>query len=191
MPGSNALITTSATAGLPHWLTSPVIAPLFTSMGIFANSPHRAPNHVLINEYRPGQGIMPHEDGLAYWPLVATVSLGGATVLDIHRKKDRECDGHDERNGDDDGACGKSRILQESRSLLVTTGEMYTQCLHGIAEVEADEDLREETVCNWQLLGEKDKWASQARNQRTTRISLTFRDVPKVKNLAGRSAMRN
>lgn len=28
---------------------------------IFADSPHQRPNHVLINEYPPGIGIMPHK----------------------------------------------------------------------------------------------------------------------------------
>ncbi len=53
---------------------------------LFGQSPHQGPNHVLINEYQPGQGIMPHEDGAAYWPVVATVSLGAPIVLDIYGK---------------------------------------------------------------------------------------------------------
>lgn len=28
---------------------------------IFQSSPHHRPNHVLINEYPPGVGIMPHK----------------------------------------------------------------------------------------------------------------------------------
>ncbi len=28
---------------------------------MFASSPHGRPNHVLINEYPPGVGIMPHK----------------------------------------------------------------------------------------------------------------------------------
>ena len=53
---------------------------------LFSASPHSAPNHVLVNEYRPGQGIMAHEDGAAYFPIVATVSLGAPIVLDIYGK---------------------------------------------------------------------------------------------------------
>ncbi|XHF97913.1 hypothetical protein AWENTII_001488 [Aspergillus wentii] len=69
---SNTLIDSP----LPSWLVSPTIAPRFDALGIFANAPHGRPNHVLINEYQPGQGIMPHEDGAAYHPLVATMRRG-------------------------------------------------------------------------------------------------------------------
>lgn len=31
---------------------------------LFARSPHQRPNHVLINEYPPGIGIMPHKVSL-------------------------------------------------------------------------------------------------------------------------------
>mgnify|MGYP006166591699 CR=1 FL=1 len=33
------------------------------------------PNHVLINAYSPGQGILPHKDGPAYYPRVAILSV--------------------------------------------------------------------------------------------------------------------
>lgn len=72
------------------------------------------------------------------------------------------------------------RILQEPRSLLITTGAAYTDTLHGIAEVKEDVDLDETTVANWMLLGDRESIAaSGGRNERTTRISLTFRDVLK------------
>lgn len=32
-------------------------------------------NHVLVNEYQPGQGIMAHQDGPLYTPAVAILSL--------------------------------------------------------------------------------------------------------------------
>jgi hypothetical protein len=56
-------------AKLPPWLIEPVITRLLalpvtaadTSTNIFSSSPHKAPNHVLINEYPPGVGIMPHK----------------------------------------------------------------------------------------------------------------------------------
>ncbi|XWS57168.1 hypothetical protein CRYUN_Cryun09bG0150100 [Craigia yunnanensis] len=40
-------------------------------------------NHVLINEYLPNQGIMPHQDGPAYYPVVAILSLGSPVVMDF------------------------------------------------------------------------------------------------------------
>ena len=47
-------------------------------------------NHVLINEYKPGQGIMAHTDGPAYYPVVATISTGGGQLLNIRTKENKE-----------------------------------------------------------------------------------------------------
>jgi alkylated DNA repair protein alkB family protein 6 len=38
------------------------------------------PNHVLLNEYLPGQGISPHLDGDLFYPTIATVSLGNYKI---------------------------------------------------------------------------------------------------------------
>lgn len=100
---------------LPTWLIDPMV-PRLQAIPLalegeakmdhaFASSPHGAPNHVLVNVYEPGQGIMPHEDGAAYWPVVATVSLGSAIVLELYGKNE-------------DGSRQKEaayRILQEPR----------------------------------------------------------------------------
>ena len=54
---------------MPDWLREPVITRLLSipvsaagnpSSNLFSESPHGQPNHVLINEYPPGVGIMPH-----------------------------------------------------------------------------------------------------------------------------------
>ena len=74
------------------------------------------------------------------------------------------------------------RVLQEPRSLLITTGELYTECLHGIHEVKVDEDLNSDKIVNWNLLGDKEPFA-EGSAARETRISLTFRDVKKVQKL--------
>lgn len=75
---------------------------------MFEYAPHKAPNHVLVNEYKPGEGIMAHEDGAAYWPVVATVSLGASIVLDIYEKGEEPIGGlKDDRK--------RYRILQEPR----------------------------------------------------------------------------
>jgi alkylated DNA repair protein alkB homolog 6 len=162
------------------------VDPRLDALGVFNDAPHKAPNHVLINEYQPGQGIMAHEDGAAYFPLVATVSLGGAIVLDLYEKQ-RHDDADDDRNSR--GSGGESRrpryrILQEPRSLLVTTGSLYTEYLHGIAEREIDDDVTAATIANWELLRDRERYAAGGGSyRRQTRTSLTYRDVLKVRPL--------
>ncbi|KAL1889816.1 hypothetical protein Sste5346_008674 [Sporothrix stenoceras] len=186
-------------APLPPWLVDPVITRLLTIPvrtgrndddendgkekngevdNIFSNSPHQRPNHVLINEYPPGVGIMPHKDGSAYHPVVCTVSLGASLCLNIYKNNE-------------DGTLRTepvARILQEPRSLLVTTNTLYTDYLHGIADIEKDVDLSESTVANWDLLRSKEPFAS-GQNARETRVSLTYRDVLKVSKLGNKFGM--
>ncbi|EGD76974.1 Alkbh6 protein [Salpingoeca rosetta] len=71
---------------LPSWL-SPWTKTV-SDLGIFGEDRLQA-NHVLINEYEPGQGIMPHEDGPLYVPTIATISLGSHTVLNFYDKQQR------------------------------------------------------------------------------------------------------
>ena len=47
-------------------------------------------NHVLVNEYQPGQGIMAHTDGSAYSTVVATITTGGGQILNIRKKENKE-----------------------------------------------------------------------------------------------------
>lgn len=166
---------------LPNWLTDPVIPRILAlskdeegnkNDNIFADSPHGAPNHVLVNEYLPGQGIMPHKDGSAYHPVVCTVSLGTSLCLDIYGSNE---DGTREPDP-------RWRIFQEPRSLLITTDDLYTEYLHGIADVTVDIDLREKTIANWSLLGAP-HLISDGTSERQTRTSLTYRDVLKVSRL--------
>lgn len=161
---------------LPAWLVDPIVEPRFNALGIFKDSPHQAPNHVLVNEYLPGQGIMPHEDGAAYYPLVATVSLGAPIVLDVYHKHPEDNQSANAKNIGFGNNPPQYRILQERRSLLVTRGKMYTELLHGIAETTRDEHINSKTICNWELLRDKETYMS-GWVERETRISLTYRDV--------------
>ena len=167
---------TLLSANLPKWLSDPVIPRLLqisvessVKTNVFSDSPHRMPNHCLINEYLPGQGIHAHEDGDAYYPVVATVSLGSHIVLNVKSKAGGE-------------HVGEWRILQEPKSLLITTGSLYTDFLHGISEVEFDEKLERGSIINWDLLGDQATYA-EGWVIREKRVSLTFRDVKKVQNL--------
>jgi alkylated DNA repair protein alkB family protein 6 len=168
---------------LPAYLTNPVVQ-RFTELAIFKDTPHRQPNHVLINEYRPGEGIMPHEDGGAYAPVVATVSLGGSLCLEVTAKPSSADDDND---ASEKRYALPTRILQEPRSLLITTGDAYRDLMHGIPGVEVDEDLSEHTVANWALLADAESVvAAGGRTVRETRVSLTYRDVLKVSSAASK-----
>lgn len=59
---------------------------------------------------------------------------------------------------------------------------MYTGCLHDISEVEVDENLGGAEIVNWGLLGDQAPFIG-GRAARDVRVSLTFRDVCKVRSL--------
>ncbi|KAL6157836.1 hypothetical protein ACJBU6_03653 [Exserohilum turcicum] len=206
---------------LPAYLTTPVVD-RFKALGIFEHTPHQQPNHVLVNEYRPGEGIMPHEDGDAYAPVVATVSLGAALCLDVVRKpakardeedgssnrrrsssengpvaapEDQIHDGEEEKEEASSSSSSSTngefklptRIYQERRSLLVTTGAAYCTLMHGISGIAVDEGLNEESVANWQLVGDtRTLEAMGGMSARGVRTSLTYRDVLRVSAAASK-----
>jgi alkylated DNA repair protein alkB family protein 6 len=118
---------------------------------------------------------MPHKDGSAYHPVVCTVSLGASLCLEIYGTNE---------NGTNETE-PRWRILQEPRSLLITTDDLYTEYLHGIADIKADVDLSHETIANWSLLRSPNDFADGI-SQRQTRTSLTYRDVLKVSKLGSK-----
>uniref|UniRef100_A0A915BLG5 Fe2OG dioxygenase domain-containing protein n=1 Tax=Parascaris univalens TaxID=6257 RepID=A0A915BLG5_PARUN len=159
--GKKALISDD---NIPHWLNF-AINKLMSLPDSFPAS--NRPNHVLINEYQPGQGIMAHTDGPAFYPLVSTISLGSDLFLDYYRP-----------------VCPQNTIskelryvgsmLLERRSLILVTDEAYSYYLHEIDERLIDEIT--EKVFNRCIaqkeIGEK--------IDRKLRVSLTIRNVPKV-----------
>lgn len=78
---------------------------------------------MLINEYSPGEGIMPHTDGSAYYPLVATLSLSSQSVVHFWSRELR---------------APNFSIIMPQRSLLLFTGESYYNMLHSIEAVPLD-----------------------------------------------------
>ena len=120
---------------------------------------------------------MPHSDGNAYFPQVATISLGEGCFLDLYSVNKI-------KNGNDaDSATNLSAIttMQPAysvylppRSLLVLTGLNYTDYLHGIIDYETYKV--HENVVN---LHEELKIGDVMRRE-NTRVSLTFRCVKRV-----------
>lgn len=150
--------------GLPAFLASyPDLVGRLESSGAFAGTRHERPNHCLINEYLPGQGIMPHDDGPAYEPVTATISLGSHALLDIYEwiddaslalagaAKGTLSHATGEASAAPAGATERRArgarapdptfsLLQEPRSLLITRGTAYHDWLHGIADRAQDTD---------------------------------------------------
>ncbi|KAM4800622.1 putative RNA/DNA demethylase ALKBH6 isoform X3 [Urocitellus parryii] len=134
-----------------------------------------AANHVLVNQYLPGEGIMPHEDGPLYYPTVSTISLGSHTMLDFYEPRQPEDDDPIEQPRPPPQPT--TSLLLEPCSLLVLRGTAYTRLLHGIAATRVDVlDTASlppnAAACRSALPG--------AHLVRGTRVSLTIRRVPRV-----------
>ncbi|XP_011178335.1 alpha-ketoglutarate-dependent dioxygenase alkB homolog 6 [Zeugodacus cucurbitae] len=167
---------------IPDWLQ--VYMEKINNLNILRS---RKANHVLVNEYLPGQGIMPHTDGPLFHPIISTISCGSYTVLNFFEREVAKLDGyqaHLKRNKNDaeppQQECLKReinfKILLEPRSLLILKDQLYNNYLHGIDEFK--QDILCDKICNYENLEMVHKIGSIL--QRDTRISLTIRHVPKT-----------
>nr|XP_046163182.1 alpha-ketoglutarate-dependent dioxygenase alkB homolog 6 isoform X2 [Oncorhynchus gorbuscha] len=151
---------------LPDWLLK--YCERISALGAFAG---KTANHVLVNEYKPGEGIMPHEDGPLYHPTVTTISLGSHTLLDFYRPISAQ-------ELDEVPQTEESRyllsLLVRPRSLLILQDDMYERLLHGIQGTH--HDSLTERVANLLTTGV----LPGATLTRGTRVSLTVRHVPIV-----------
>ncbi|KAJ3537121.1 hypothetical protein NM688_g6734 [Phlebia brevispora] len=195
---------------LPSYLTTfPDIIGRLRDTGAFSRSSHGQPNHIILNEYLPGQGIMPHEDGPSYYPVVATLSLGSHAVFHYYRyKPEDEDDDPPAHISDAEVPKGRSidplpilSVLLEPRSLVITRSELYTAHLHGIDDITEDAfpassssvfagDPRHPRLANESQLrgGEyRQVVAAGGTLKRGVRYSLTCRDVERVVNLNTRT----
>ncbi|XP_075644055.1 alkylated DNA repair protein ALKBH6 homolog [Castanea sativa] len=186
---------------LPPWLTK-ITEKIYEESGLFPS----AINHVLINEYLPNQGIMPHQDGPAYFPVVAILSLGSSAVMDFTpHSRLRSCTNNVEDTNSDGRTSdiGKDKFLGDDhsfsivlmpRSLLIFKDEAYSDYLHGIKDSEVQEydgavneiEALKHSVQDQQQFG-SDVGSEEMRTQEfktihrnTNRISLTCRSVLKV-----------
>jgi alkylated DNA repair protein alkB homolog 6 len=117
---------------LPTWLDHLIDS--LISVGIFDSEKHDhtlgipccpRPNHVLINEYQPHQGIIHHTDGPRYFPQVAIISLGSPCVFSFRTKLASH------QIGEHDAGDVVQLVLQPN-SILLFSGELYSSHLHGL-----------------------------------------------------------
>lgn len=157
-------------------------------------------NHVLVNEYLPGQGIMPHTDGPLFHPVICTISCGSHTVLQFHENSmfidDNRMDSSintttnnttittistNETNSNQyENRKLICQLVIEPRSLLILKHDMYTNYLHSIA------DKTNDTITtNWANLEQCDALKKRVGEtiERNRRISLTIRHVPKTSKI--------
>ncbi|CAB4066533.1 ALKBH6 [Lepeophtheirus salmonis] len=73
---------------VPDWL-SDVVRQVNLIPKVFEST--KSANHVLLNEYLPGVGIMPHLDGDMYYPTITTVSLGSSTIFRLLYSNRKRC----------------------------------------------------------------------------------------------------
>ncbi|GMI95967.1 AlkB homolog 6 [Hibiscus trionum] len=106
---------------LPPWLAK-ITERICEESGLFPS----AINHVLINEYLPNQGIMPHQDGPAYYPVVAILSLGSPVVMDFtpHSRLDSCKNTSTDNNGTEKHH--PFSVLLMPRSLLIFKDDAYS-----------------------------------------------------------------
>ncbi|GAW06752.1 alkbh6 protein [Lentinula edodes] len=199
LTGKNVLLSQP----LPPFVeVHPNIVNRLQSTGVFRASTHGAPNHIIVNEveFLFWQGIMPHQDGPAYHPVVATISLGTHTAFHYYKYTT----GNQGQNATEPTCEDVARIIDptpvmsvllEPRSVVITSGSLYTSRLHGIGNQIVDhftagtDDLHppkfadlDVTVANWRLLGgrdAKDAVINGGLLERGIRYSLTCRDVEK------------
>ncbi|KAL4419683.1 hypothetical protein ABPG75_006781 [Micractinium tetrahymenae] len=173
-------------APLPSWL-QPLLARLAGETGIWGGEPGAPllPNHVLINAYQPGEGIMPHTDGPLYHPAVAILSLGNPAVVRFARKRTEDAATAAAEEAATaavpaEGAPPHHQLAGQlvasvacmPRSLLIFRDEAYSGCLHGI--LEAQVESIDGSVVNAAAAG---LVVGQGLLRSSERISLTVRRV--------------
>ncbi|XP_057323433.1 alpha-ketoglutarate-dependent dioxygenase alkB homolog 6 isoform X3 [Microplitis mediator] len=153
---------------IPNWLKK--YMDRISSFNIFNND--KLPNHVLINEYLPGQGIMGHTDGPLFHPIVTTITCGSHTLLEFTKRLDT--------NEEQRQLKPEFSFILERKSLLVLKDKLYHDYLHSISECNYD-IIDKNLIRNINLCS--NNYDDGEKLDRKTRISLTIRHVPKTSKL--------
>jgi alkylated DNA repair protein alkB family protein 6 len=159
---------------LPPYLQA--LAALLVEAGVFP--PEFRPNHALVNDYAPGEGIMAHTDGPAYYPRTATVSLGGGAMMRFCRPRLTSTTPAAleamERTRD---LPEPMDLFLEADSLVTFSDAAYSHWLHAITEDYAD--------CVAPRADGDGVWVAATPGEngavlvdRTRRVSITMRHVP-------------
>ncbi len=159
---------------MPDWLQTQIDK--IDALGIFGSD--KKPNHVLVNEYKPGEGISPHLDGSLFHPTIATISLGSHTVLNFYEPlSDENISGDEPCKSFEDRL--KFKLYVAPRSLILIKDSMFHHYLHGIEE--KTKDFKDGLV--FAASEDHEKLGDGEIIERQTRISLTIRHVPKTKSI--------
>lgn len=111
--------------------------------------------HLLINEYMPGQGIMPHTDSsLVFGEWVAILSLSADCIMKFTQNEDNEVRSAEK----------EIEFYLPKNSLLILSGEARHNYKHSISK-DLDENGYDYINCK------------KVRVHRERRVSLTFRTV--------------
>lgn len=195
------------TIAVPPWLTK-ITDRICQWTGLFPSSI----NHVLINEYHPNQGIMPHQDGPAYFPVVAIISLASPVVIDftphgklrghghtypqtVQSNELQESNGSCKVEGSKEADPASLSLLLMHCSLLIFKDKAYTDFLHGIQDNELHNLDKVANISQCPQFKHLSSNCSQGKadnragsdlsdtfHRTTTRVSLTCRLVLKVHN---------
>ncbi len=139
-----------------------IIAQHLVQTGIFTID--QPPNHVLLNEYQPSQGILPHTDGPRYASRTATLSLGSDVILQFSKRLSPDQIGTSTTDTWNHLVPTPS-ILLEADSWIVFEETAYLDYCHGIA-MDVWEDVTDDQCLNA---------PAGVRVPRGRRFSLTFR----------------
>ena len=82
----------------------------------------RVPDQVIVNEYKPDQGIAPHVDRDCFGPTVATLSLGDCWPMQFARARR------------DDRRTNRMELDLAVGSILILQGDARSKWMHGIAK---------------------------------------------------------